>query len=209
MTLPFPYPQTAGRDRNIVTVDQSTFDGLPFRPTQTQAESLFRTDTYSGVDWYGTPFELQYSEQANIEESRAHAAEVGGESGGGWFAGIWDIFGQVAVDTFPSIADEFLVRYDLKEQSRTAGSPVPGSPPAPAEIEFSGAQREQIIKERISGAEDFLGSLVSQVKGLFNMGYPPPYETKTGGLPAPPPAKMPANIMTAAVVIIILYLVTR
>lgn len=208
MTLPYPYPQTAGRDRHILTVDQTTFDGLPFRPTQTQAESLFRTDVYSGVDWYGTPYELQFSQQANIEESKAKAAIIGGEAGGGIFAGIWDIFSKVGVETFDTIADKFMVTYNLQEQSRTAGSPVPGNPPAPGEIHYTAAQREQIIKERIVAAKDIVGSLVSQVKGLFNMGYPSPYETKTGGTPAAPPKKLPAGIAAAAVVVLLLYMVT-
>lgn len=209
MTLPYPYPQTAGKDRNIVLADQSTFDGLPFRPTQTQAESMFRTDTYAGVDWYGTPFELQYSQQANVEESRAKAAAIGGESGGGWFAGIMDIFGKVKDETFRTIADEFMVTYNLQEQSRSAGSRIPGNPPAPGEIHYTAAQREQIIKERIEAAKGIIGSLVSQVKGLFGMGYPSPYETKTGGAPAAPTKKLPAGTATAAVVILIIYLVTR
>ena len=179
MTLPYPYPQRAGRNRHVETVDQSTFVGLPFRPTQTQAESLFRTDVYSGVDWYGTPFELQFSQKANIEESRAKAAAIGGEAGGGCFASIIDIFG-VEDKTFVSIADEFMIKYDLKKQSFSAGSPVPGNPPAPAEINYTAAQREQIIKKRITSVTDIVGSLVSQVKGLFNMGYPSPYEKKSG-----------------------------
>lgn len=174
----FPYPQTAGRDRNITTVDQSTFEGLPFRPTQTQAESLFRTNVYAGNDWYGSPFELQYSQKANIEESRAKAAQIGGEFGGGCFAGIMDIFGKVKDKTFRTIADEFFVKYNLQEQSRTAGSSVPGNPPAPGEINYTAAQREKIINDRIESGKDFILSLVSQVKGLFNMGYPSPYETK-------------------------------
>lgn len=205
LTGVFPYPQTAGRERNIILTDQSTFESLPFRPTQTQAESLFRTEVYAGQDWYGTPFALQESQQANIEESRAKAALIGGESGGGVFAGIWDIFGKVAVDTFPTIADEFMIKYNLQEQSRTAGSLVPGNPPAPGEINYTAAQREQIIKERIEAAKGIFGSLVSQVKGLFNMGYPSPYETKTAGIPTAPTVTM----ATAAVVILIIYLVTR
>lgn len=204
MTLPYPYPQTAGKDRNIVLADQSTFDGLPFRPTQTQAESLFRTDVYAGNDWYGTPYELQFSQQANVEESRAKAAVIGGESGGGCFAGIMDIFG-IENETFRSIADDFMVTYHLKEQSSTAGSLVPGNPPAPGEINYTAAQREQIIKERIAAAQSFIGSLVSQVKGLFGMGYPPSVETK----PSEIPALAGINVKTAAIAILILYLVTR
>lgn len=201
----FPYPQTAGRDRHITTVDQSTFEGLPFRPTQTQAESLFRTNVYAGNDWYGTPFELQFSQQANIEESRAKAAQIGGESGGGWFAGIMDIFGKVKDETFRTIADEFMVTYNLQEQSRTAGSKVPGNPPAPGEINYTAAQREQIIKDRIEAAKGVVGSLLGQVKGLFNMGYPSPFETKGGDVPVAP-TKLPA-IVPVAVAIYILYLV--
>jgi len=204
MTLTYPYPQTAGRDRNIVLADQSTFDGLLFRPTQTQAESLFRTEVYAGNDWYGSPYELQFSKQANTEESRAKAAIVGGESGGGWFASIADIFGKVAIETFPTIADQFIKKYHLQEQIRTAGSLVPGSPPAPGEINYTAAQREQIIKERIASAQSIIGSLVSQVKGLFGMGYPSSVETKAGltGKPA-------ADFAMIAVVIFIIYLVIR
>lgn len=212
MTLPYPYPQTAGKDRNIVLADQSTFDGLQFRPTQTQAESLFRTDVYASNDWYGTPYELQFSQQANAEESRAKAAIIGGESGGGWFDGIMDIFG-IENKSFKTIADEFVIKYGLYDQSYTAGSSVPGSPPAPAEINLSAAQREKIIKNRIASAQSVVGSLVAQVKGLFNMGYDSPgldpggemgpYETQA------PEKKLPANIKTAAIVILILYLVTQ
>jgi len=204
MTLPYPYPQTAGKERNVVLADQSTFDGLPFRPTQTQAESLFRTSTYAGVDWYGTPYALQESQQANIEESRAKAGLIGGESGGGYFAGIMDIFG-IENETFRTIADDFMVTYNLKEQSRTAGSLVPGNPPAPGEIHYTAAQREQIIKERISAAESWLGSLVSQVKGLFGMGYPSSVETKPGGAPL----AAGISLTTIGVVLFILYIVTQ
>lgn len=205
MTLTYPYPQTAGRDRNIVLADQSTFDGLLFRPTQTQAESLFRTEIYAGTDWYGSPYELQFSKQANVEESRAKAALIGGESGGGVFAGIMDIFG-IENETFRSIADDFMVKYHLKEQSRTDGSLIPGNPPAPGEINYTAAQREQIIKERIASAQSAIGSLVSQVKGLFGMGYPSSIETKSG---QDLTGKLPAGMATAAIVILILYLVTR
>lgn len=209
MTLPYPYPQTAGRDRNITTVDQSTFDGLPFRPTQTQAESLFRTGTYAAVDWYGTPFALQESEQANIEESQGKAALIGGEAGGGWFAGIMDIFGKETKETFSSIADQFMVTYNLQEQSRTEGSKVPGNPPAPGEINYTAAQREQIIKERIASARGIVDSLISQVKGLFGMAYPPSVQTKTGGAIPPPPGQAPAGMAKVAIVILLIYLVLR
>ena len=205
MTLVFPYPQTAGRDRNIVLADQSTFESLPFRPTQTQAESLFRTEVYAGNDWYGSPYELQFSQQANVEESRAKAAIVGGESGGGVFAGIWDIFGKVAIETFPTIADEFITKYHLQEQSRTAGSLVPGSPPAPGEINYTAAQREQIIKEKIAAAQSVIGSLVSQVKGLFNIGYPISVETKPGGAPL----AAGISLGTIGIILIIIYLLTQ
>lgn len=203
MTYAYPYPQTAGKDRNIVLADQSTFEGLPFRPTQTQAESLFRTDVYAGNDWYGTPYELQFSQQANVEESRAKAAVIGGESGGGWFAGIMDIFG-IENESFRSIADDFIEKYYLKEQSRTAGSLVPGNPPAPGEINYTAAQREQIIKERIASAQSVVGSLVSQVKGLFGMGYPSSMQTKSGVAEKPT-----ADFAMIAVVIFIIYLVIR
>lgn len=204
--LPYPYPQTAGRDRHIATVDQSTFEGLPFRPTQTQAESLFRTEVYSNADWYGTPFALQFSEQANREESRAKAAIIGGEAGGGIFAGLWDVFKDTTEKSFVSIADEFMVKYGLKVQSVTPGSPVPGNPPAPGEIHYTAADREQVIKERVSAASGIFDSVVTQVKGLFNLGYPSPYETKAGEVL---PTKMPANIGMIAVGILILYMVTR
>ena len=205
MTLVYPYPQTAGRDRNIVTVDQSTFESLPFRPTQTQAESLFRTEVFAGANWYNTPYELQFSQQANVEESRAKAALVGGESGGGVFAGIWDIFGLTTKESFPTIADEFMIKYNLQEQSRTAGSPVPGNPPAPGEIHYTAAQREQIIKERIEAAKGIFGSLVSQAKGLFNMGYPSSVETKPGGAPL----VAGISLGTIGILLIIIYIVTR
>lgn len=211
MTLPYPYPQTAGRERGVISVDQSTFEGLPFRPTQTQAESLFRTDIYKAADWYGTPYELQFSQQANIEESQAKAATIGGESGGGVFAGLWDLFKDTSEKTFRSIADEFIVSYGLQEQSWTAGSAVPGNPPAPGEINYTAAQREKIIKDRILSAKNIVGSLVSQAKGLFNMGYASP-GLDPGGEMGPPelglPAKMPAGIILAAVALG-LYLVTR
>lgn len=207
MTLPYPYPQTAGKDRNIVLADQSTFEGLPFRPTQTQAESLFRTDVYAGVDWYGTPYALQESQQANIEESKAKAAAIGGDVGGGWFAGIVDILSGDAKppSTFYSIGDQFMEIYDLKEQSRTAGSLVPGNPPAPGEIHYTAAQREKIIKERILAAESWLGSLVSQVKGLFGMGYPPSTTTKQSGAPV----IAGISLTTMGVLLLILYILTR
>lgn len=185
MALVFPYPQTAGRERHINIVDQSTFDGLPFRPTATQAESLFRTDVYAGNDWYGTPFELQFSEQANIEESRAKAAEIGGEAGGGFFADLWKTFKDTTVKTVATIADQFVDSYKLRVQSYSPGSPVPGSPPAPAEINLTAAQREQIIKERIEAGKGILQSLVAQIKGLFNLGYPSPAEP-----PSPTPEEM-------------------
>lgn len=209
--LTFPYPQTAGRDRHIDTVDQSTFVGLPFRPTQTQAESLFRTDVYKAVDWYGTPFALQFSQQANIEESRAKAAMIGGEDGGGWFAGIMDIFGLEG-KTFRSIADEFMVKYNLKVQSISPGSSVPGNPPAPGEVNYTAAQREQIIKERILDAKGIAGSLVSQAKGLFNMGYDSSSETKSGS-PVQPPNLLQtvegAKLVKFGTILFILYMVTR
>lgn len=203
--MAFPYPQRAGKDRDIRTVDQSTFDGLPFRPTQTQAESMFRTATYADADWYGSPYELQFSQQANIEESKAHAAEVGGESGGGFFAGIMDIFG-IENESFRTIADEFMVTYNLKEQSRTAGSLVPGNPPAPGVINYTAAMREQIIKEKIAAAQGIWGSLVAQVKGLFNMGYPSSVEKKPEVIPK---VAGGISVATAAVVILIVYMVTR
>lgn len=212
MSLPYPYPQTAGRDRHIVTVDQSTFDGLPFRPTQTEAESLFRTAVYAATDWYGTPYALQESEQANREESRAKAAVIGGESGGGIFAGIMDIFGKVGDETFRTIADDFMVTYNLQEQSRSAGSLVPGNPPAPGEINYTAAQREQIIKEKIAAAQktarSFLGSLVGQVKGLFNLSYDSP-GLDPGGEMGPPELGTKPNLAKAAIAILIIYLVIR
>ena len=212
MSLPYPYPQRAGRDRNIVLADQSTFDGLPFRPTQTQAESLFRTDVYAGNDWYGTPYELQFSQQANTEESRAKAALIGGESGGGIFAGIMDIFG-IEGKTFKTIADEFVVKYGLYDQSFSAGSSVPGFPPAPGEINLSAAQREKIIKNRIASAQSVFGSLVSQVKGLFNMAYDSPGIDPGGEMEPmelPGPAKeVPTGMIKAAAVLFIIYLVIQ
>lgn len=206
--LPYPYPQTAGRDRHVETVDQSTFEGLPFRPTQTQAESMFRTNVYADNDWYETPFALQFSEQANREESRAKAAAVGGDAGGGVFAGLWDVFKDTTEKTFASIADDLMVKYGLKVQSVTPGSSVPGNPPAPGEINYTAAQREQVIKERVSAGSGIFDSVITQVKGLFNLGYPSPYETKTGGIPAGT-GKLPANIGMIAVGILILYMVTR
>jgi len=170
---------------------------------------MFRTDTFKNADWYDTPFELQFSKKANVEESKAKAATIGGESGGGQFDSIMDLFtGAVkTVDTFRSIADDFIVNYKLKVQSITPGSPVPGNPPAPGEIHYTAAQREQLIKDRISAAGGTLDSLVAQVKGLFNIGYPSPYSPSLP--PAPPTQKVPVKIPTAVIVILILYLVLR
>ena len=172
MSYPYPYPQTAGRDRHIDLVDQSTFAGLPYRPTSTQAESLFTTSVYAENDWYGTPYALQFSEQANVEESRAKAALIGGESSGGFFEDLWGNIKEETAKTFKSIGDVLEETYKLGVQSVTLGSPVPGSPPAPGEINLTAARREQIIKDRIGAAEGIFDSVVAQVKGLFNMGYP-------------------------------------
>jgi len=211
--ITFPYPQTAGKERNITTVDQSTFVGLPFRPTQTQAESLFRSDVYKANDWYETPYALQYSQQANVEESRAKAAAIGGEAGGGWFAGITDIFGKLKDETFRTIADDFMEKYYLQEQSRTIGSSVPGNPPAPGEINYTAADFERLVKERIAAGKVVIGSLVSQVKGLFNMGYPSPSETKSGETTIRPPDLLQtqegAKLIKSGIIIFILYMVIR
>jgi hypothetical protein len=205
MTLPYPYPQTAGKDRNVVLADQTTFDGLPFRPTQTEAESLFRTSEYAAMNWFRTPYDLQYSRLANIEESRAKAALIGGESGGGYFDGIMDLFGKETKEKIYTIADYFDLLYRPIVQSRTPPSPVPGSPPAPGEIHILPADREKAIKERILAAESWFGSVVSQVKGLFGMGYPSSAEKK----PSDVPVIAGVSLTTLAVILFILYILTR
>lgn len=174
-TYEFPFPARAGKQRHIKLVDQSTFESWAYRPTANQAQSLFRTAAWAKNNWFGSPFASQMSEKQMRAESKAKAGKIGGNEHHS-FVPIVDVLRQTAetAHEFRSIADQFMVDWDLNVQSVNPGSVVAGRPIGSTETNYTGIDRETEIKEKMKTIEGTLDTFVRQVKGLFNIGYPTP-----------------------------------
>ena len=165
----FPFPQTLGKTRGINTVAADPNYGKIARPTQYEAQSLLTQAPDYVNNWLGNLF---VANQVKDAESLSKAGKVGSMSSG--FATFADTFAASA-SKFRTIADEMLAQGGYSVSQTSPGAKVPGRPAAPAKTDYQYPNRiDESLKNIVASGQDF----VSQVKGLFNIGYERPVAQK-------------------------------
>ena len=166
----FPFPQTLGKTRAINTVAPDPNTGKIARPTQYEAQSLLTQAANYVNNWLGN---VSTANAVKDQESISKAGKVGNIPTG--FQAFGEAF-TTSANKIKTIADEFFQQGGYTVTRTDPAAKVPGRPVAPATTHYQYPNRiDQDVKNVVTAGQDF----VSQVKGLFNIGYETPIPQKT------------------------------
>lgn len=162
----FPAPQ---RDKIISeTVQAAGGSGQTYRPTETENKSMIQTWIWGNqpVPHLGSPYEEQFAIPAKVQESQQLAKSVSPEKSGDWIGEGLD-WALQQTGKISTLVDELGGFWGAREV--IIGTPREGYPEG---------QDEQHLNDLTSRIANVLnlgkamgGEFISQVKGLFGLGY--------------------------------------
>jgi hypothetical protein len=167
--VPYPFPQTIGRVRELNTVPLTPNVAIP-RATQPEATSLFTQVSSYVNNFLGN---LNVAETTKDAQSAAIAAKVTvGEPQK--IPSLLDTFTQSA-QKISTLADEFLKQSGYTVSRVDPGAKVEGRPPAPTTTQY---QYPNLIDQKVQEVVTKGEQILNQVKGMFNLAYEHPMEQK-------------------------------
>jgi hypothetical protein len=157
----FPTPQynTIRSD----TVERAGADGLPYRQTTAENQSMIETDWWARLGWVGSPYEDSNAIPVKVAESKGLDQSVSATKSGPVETTDWGDWGRVAetgVMLYDKIKDIFSPRETVE------GEPRAGT------IEGRNEQQTNIDVNRSADVITTAKGFYDQVKGLFGLGYP-------------------------------------
>lgn len=142
-------------------------EGLTYRPTSPDAPSFIETSMWAADQWLGSPYEQQFAIPTKIEESKQLAKTVSLPADENWIGqGLdWALDQTKKVTT---LVDELGGVFSKREsiQGEPFEGPKAGTTTHLNQVTNKGA-------EIYNTGKAFVGGIVDQVKGLFNLGYDP------------------------------------
>ena len=216
----FPTPQRTTIKSDIM--EQAGTLGQTFRITDPDTPSMLESYAWAANQWLKSPYEEQYSIPSMRKESSDLAAKVTAGRPDVFDRGLEEVLriGEYAaekIEKVTTVADRLGQLFGWVKTGREYQGPKEiGSSPGPiihiTPPQPTGADTVQDISNWLSKATTGITNLLSQAKGLFNLGYSGP----TGAQPAfsikhelQPTKATTIGLVAAAVVVLILVLLLR
>lgn len=174
----FPTPQ---REKVVSeTVAKAGSAGWTYRPVAQQQQSIYETARWAADEWLRSPFEDQLAIPVKVQESKVLAEKVSGiKSQAGVLEGIIGAVGRAGEvsQRIRTVVDEIGEAWGIWERPVIEERPRAGYPEGQNIQHLN--RDEDDRADVVTMARGLFGGILEQVKGLFNLGFPP-----TGSQPA-------------------------